>query len=180
MYVVGSVRLKKPYFSSKRESALVFISNCSSYCKDHISAETQANFNLAHVFFCPHKMLFWKVSRAIVIKPLNQTMSKPGTKNVNWTVKIIGTHCEHALGNLFINNVETQRNLLQTHAKFSYNAFVQIRGLLCTYYSNLWVLAMLWSWIPKENLNAEWISNKISKFSTPLLFKWFNTTPSWN
>ena len=56
--IVGSVRLKKPYFSSKHEGALVFISNCSSYCKDHTSEETQANFNLATLFFCPQKMLF--------------------------------------------------------------------------------------------------------------------------
>ena len=57
---MGSVSLKKPYFSSKREGAPVFISNCSSYCQDHISAETQANFNLAHLFFVLTKCYFEK------------------------------------------------------------------------------------------------------------------------
>ena len=54
--IVGSVSLKNRYFSSKREGALVFVSNCSSFCKDYISEETHANFNLAHPCFC-HSIL---------------------------------------------------------------------------------------------------------------------------
>ena len=57
-FIVGSVRLKKPYFSSKHEGVLVFISNCSYFCRDHISVETHANFNLAPHFLRPQRMLF--------------------------------------------------------------------------------------------------------------------------
>jgi hypothetical protein len=58
--IVGSVRLKKDYFSSKHEGALVFIPNDSPWCKDHISVETQANFNLATLFFVLKKCYFEK------------------------------------------------------------------------------------------------------------------------
>ena len=48
---MGSVSVKKPYFSSKREGVLVFIPNGSPWCGDYISVETQASFNLAPHFF---------------------------------------------------------------------------------------------------------------------------------
>ena len=79
IYIVGSVSLKNPYFSSKREGAPVFISNCSSYCKDRISAEMQTNFNLAHLFFALTKCYFEKYqpsSDQYVINPNKEFRAK--------------------------------------------------------------------------------------------------------
>ena len=76
--LVGSVTLKKAYFSSKREGALFFISDWSPCCKDHISEETHANFNLATSLFYPQKMVILKRFIQLFNWPntsLNQTMS---------------------------------------------------------------------------------------------------------
>ena len=80
IYMVGSFSLKKPYFSSKREGALVFISDWSPCCKDHISEETHANFNLATLFFYPEKM--------VILKRFIQLFNWPNT-SLNRTMRFM-------------------------------------------------------------------------------------------
>ena len=55
------------------------------------------NDNTCEMRICSAARILKDVIR-VDVKPLNQTMSKPETKerkNVNWIVQIIGTHCEH-------------------------------------------------------------------------------------